>query len=211
MEWQREEGRKHAEILHRENQRTRQEKTFGRSGIRERYQNCTFKNFKVENDGQRKALSLAKSWVDHFGAGCASFVFSGTPGTGKNHLASAIGNALLAQKKSVLIITVAELMTEFKAGFNGGRSENELMNAMSRVDLLILDEVGVQMYSQYEQVTLNQIIDRRTSMLKPVGILTNLNASDLKNAIGERAMDRLQMGGGMWVIFNWESFRTRSR
>jgi putative replication protein len=136
-------------------------------------------------------------------------VFSGSPGTGKNHLAAAIGNALLAQQKTVLIITVADVMTEFKAGFNGGKTEAELMDEMSRVDLLVLDEVGVQMYSQYEKVILHQIIDRRTAMLKPVGVLTNLNAEELTKAIGERAFDRLQMGGGMWVIFDWTSFRSR--
>nr|WP_250902755.1 ATP-binding protein [Enterobacter mori] len=59
---------------------------------------------------------MAKSWLNNFGSGCACFVFSGSPGTGKNHLAAAIGNALLAQHKSVLIITIADLMTEFKAG-----------------------------------------------------------------------------------------------
>ncbi|AQT88734.1 ATP-binding protein [Enterobacter roggenkampii] len=207
MAWQQEEARKHSEKLNQENSRTRLEKTFGRSGIRERYQNCTFKNYSVENDGQRKALSYAKSWLNNFGSGCACFVFSGSPGTGKNHLAAAIGNALLAQHKSVLIITVADLMTEFKAGFSGGKTEAQLMEQMSRVDLLVLDEVGVQMYSQYEKVILHQIIDRRTAMLKPVGVLTNLKEAELTQAIGERALDRLRMGGGLWVNFDWRSHR----
>lgn len=211
MAWQQEEARKHSEKLNQENSRTRLEKTFGRSGIRERYHNCTFKNYAVGNDGQRKALSLAKSWLNNYESGCACFVFSGNPGTGKNHLAAAIGNALLVKQKTVLIITVADLMTEFKASFNGGKTEAELMDEMSRLDLLVLDEVGVQMYSQYERVILHQIIDRRTSMFKPVGILTNLNFAELTHAIGERAIDRLQMEGGMWVIFNWHSYRARTK
>ncbi|EOL9120196.1 ATP-binding protein [Enterobacter ludwigii] len=207
MDWQKEEARKHSEIITMENRRTRIQKTFGRSGIRERYHNCTFKNYEVRCEGQRKAFSEAKSWLNNFGSGCACFVFGGRPGTGKNHLAAAIGNALIAQQKSVLIITVADLMTEFKAGFNGGKSESKLMDEMTNLDLLVLDEVGVQMYSQYEKVILHQIIDRRTAMMKPVGILTNLNSDELKQAIGERAFDRLQMGGGLWVIFDWGSYR----
>ncbi|RHI05724.1 DNA replication protein DnaC [Enterobacter cloacae] len=206
--WQQEEARKHSEKLNQENSRTRLEKTFGRSGIRERYQNCRFKNYSVENDGQRKALSYAKSWLNNFGSNCACFVFSGSPGTCKNHLAAAIGNALLAQHKSVLIITVADLMTEFKAGFSGGKkTEAQLMEQMSRVDLLVLDEIGVQMYSQYEKVILHQVIDRRTAMLKPVGVLTNLKEKELTQAIGERALDRLRMGSGLWVNFDWRSHR----
>ncbi|MEG4678897.1 ATP-binding protein [Enterobacter cloacae] len=91
-------------------------------------------------------MSYAKSWLNNFGSGCACFVFSGSPGTGKNHLAAAIRNALLAQHKSVLIITVADLMTEFKAGFSDGKTEAQLMKQTLRVDLLVLDEVRVQMY-----------------------------------------------------------------
>ena len=81
------------------------------------------------------------------------------------------------------------------------------MEQMSRVDLLVLDEVGVQMYSQYEKVILHQVIDRRTAMLKPVGVLTNLKEVELTQTIGERALDRLRMGGGMWVNFDWPSYR----
>lgn len=70
------------------------------------------------------------------------------------------------------------------------------MEQMSRVDLLVLDEVGVQMYSQYEKVILHQVIDRRTAMLKPVGVLTNLKEVELTQTIWERTLDRLRMGGG---------------
>jgi putative replication protein len=51
----------------------------------------------VSNDGQKHALTLAKSYAHNFGSGFASFVFSGGCGTGKNHLAAAIGNYLLQQ------------------------------------------------------------------------------------------------------------------
>ncbi|MBQ0956452.1 ATP-binding protein [Serratia symbiotica] len=209
MAWHLEEGRKYSENLMRENHRTRMEKIFGRSGIRERYQKCTFKNYHVENDGQRRALTLTKSWLANFGSGCVSFVFSGSTGTGKNHLSAAIGNALLEQEKTVLIITVADLMLEVRAGYNGGKSEDELLTELCRVDLLVLDEVGVQRDTKNEFVILHQIIDRRTAMMKPVGVLTNLNHADLAEVLGPRVMDRLMMDGGVWINFNWESYRSR--
>lgn len=209
MAWHREEGERLSEKLIRENHRSRMEKIFGRSGIRQRYQKCTFKNFFVENEGQKKALTLAKSWLANFGSGGGCFVFSGTTGTGKNHLASAIGNALLAQDKTVLIITVADLMLEIRAGYNGGRSEEDVLNELCRVDLLVLDEVGVQRDTKNEFVILNQIIERRTSTMKPVGVLTNLNYAELVEVLGMRAMDRLQMDGGIWAIFNWQSQRSK--
>lgn len=40
-----------------------------------------------------------------------------------------------------------------------------------------------------------------------VGVLTNLNHFDLERTLGVRVMDRLTMDGGMWVNFDWESYR----
>ncbi len=45
--------------------------------------------------------------------------------------------------------------------------------------LLVLDEVGIQRGSNGEKVILNQVIDRRLSSMRPVGILTNLNHDEL--------------------------------
>lgn len=81
--WQAEEGRKRCEELEKQNQRARAEKIFGRAGIQDLHRGCTFANYQVESDGQRRALSMAKSYAQHFGSGFASFVFSGAPGTGE--------------------------------------------------------------------------------------------------------------------------------
>lgn len=207
--WQDEEGRKRAAEVDRLNQKVRADKILGRSGIQNLHRNCTFKNYEVKGDGQRHALSLAKSYAMNFGNGFTSFVFSGSPGTGKNHLAAAIGNYLLAQNRSVLIVTVADLMLRVRACYDGGQSEAALLDELDRVDLLVLDEVGIQKGSQHEKVLLNQIVDRRLAAMKPVGVLTNLNYDELAATLGERVVDRLKMDKGMWVNFAWESYRNK--
>ncbi|AFJ47174.1 ATP-binding protein [Shimwellia blattae] len=208
MTWQREEGRRHAEALIRENQRIRLENILGRSGILERYQACTFKNYQVENPGQRNALTMARAWLSNAESGhCACFVFSGSPGTGKNHLAAAICNTLLRRGRTALIITVADLMLGIRDGYSAGRSEGDLIERLCGADLLVLDEVGVQRDTRNEFVVLNQIIDRRAASMRPTGILTNLNFSALVEVLGPRAVDRLQDGNGLWVIFDWNSYR----
>ena len=58
---------------------------------------------------------------------------------------------------------------------------------------------------------LNQVIDRRLSSMRPVGILTNLNYESLTDTLGARILDRLQMDGGMWVNFDWDSYRKNVR
>ncbi|MBJ9010642.1 ATP-binding protein [Citrobacter koseri] len=205
--WQQEEGRKRSAEVDKLNQKARAEKILGRSGIQNLHRNCTFKNYEVTGDSQRRALSLAKSYAMNFGSGFTSFVFSGNPGTGKNHLAAAIGNYLLQQDYSVLIVTVADLMLRVRACYDGGQSEAALLDELGHVDLLVLDEVGIQKDSQHEKIILNQIIDRRLASMKPVGVLTNLNYDELARTLGERVVDRLKMDSGMWVNFDWGSYR----
>lgn len=205
--WQESEGRKRSEEIDKLNQRARAEKIFGRSGIQDLHRSCTFANYQVTGDGQKKALSLAKSYAQNFGGGFASFVFSGAPGTGKNHLAAAVGNYLLAAGRSVLVVTVPDLMLRVRECYDSGQSEAALLDDLCKVDLLVLDEVGIQRGSSGEKVILNQVIDRRLSSMRPVGILTNLNHDGLLDALGARIIDRLQMDGGMWVNFDWGSYR----
>ena len=175
MAWQREEGQKRAAEIDKINQQARAEKIFGRSGIQNLHRSCSFANYTVEGDGQRHALSMAKSYAQNFGTGFASFVFTGKPGTGKNHLSAAIGNYLLKQGKTVLIVTVPDLTLRARACYDEGQSEAALLDDLCKVDLLVLDEVGIQRDSRGEKVLLNQIIDRRLATMRPVGVLTPRN------------------------------------
>lgn len=207
MAWQRDEEIKRAAEVDRLNRQARAEKILGRSGIQSLHRSCSFTNYEVTGDGQRHALTVAKSYAQNFGIGFASFVFTGKPGTGKNHLAAAIGNHLLKQNRTVLVVTVADLTLRARACYDDGKSESELLDDLCRVDLLVIDEVGIQRDTRGEKVLLNQIIDRRLAALKPVGILTNLNHQALTETLGERVIDRLRMDGGLWVNFDWGSYR----
>lgn len=209
--WQAEEGRKRCEELEKQNQRARAEKIFGRAGIQDLHRSCTFANYQVNGDGQRRALTLAKSYAQNFGEGFTSFVFSGKPGTGKNHLAAAIGNYLLQRGHTVLVVTIPDLMLRVRECYDTGKSEAELLDDLCRVDLLVLDEVGIQRDSRNEKVILNQVIDRRLSSMRPVGILTNLNYESLVETLGARILDRLQMDSGIWANFDWDSHRKNVR
>jgi DNA replication protein DnaC len=210
LAWQKEQGEIRAAALARENRAMKMQRTFNRSGIRPLHQNCSFDNYIVECDGQLNALNKARLYVENFDGNIASFIFTGKPGTGKNHLAAAICNALLIQGKSVLIITVADIMTAMKDTFtNKETSEEQLLTDLSNVDLLVIDEIGVQTESKYEKVIINQLVDRRSSSKRPTGMLTNYNIEEMSKLLGERVMDRMRLGTSLWVNFNWGSYRSR--
>lgn len=104
-------------------------------------------------------------------------------------------------------MTVPDLMLRARKCYDEGQSESDLLDDLCKVDLLVLDEVGVQRDTRNEWVLLNQIIDRRMASMKPVGVLTNLNYDELSKVLGERVMDRLTMDDGIWVNFAWGSYR----
>ena len=187
------------------------QKVLGRSGIQQLHQSCTFQNYNAELPAQRHALDKSKAYTDRFGSGFGGFIFSGGCGTGKNHLAAAIGNVLLATGKSVLVVTIPDLMMRFRETYQDGAktSEAKLMDDLCSVDLLVLDDIGVQRGNTNEGVVLFQIIDRRLASKKPVGMLTNLDAPSLTELLGARIMDRMTMDGGMWINFDWPSYRRK--
>ena len=206
-EWQLAEGRKRSEEINRQNRQLRVEKILNRSGIQPLHSKCSFANYQVQNDGQKYALSQAKSIADELMTGCTNFVFSGKTDTGKNHLAAAMGNRLMVKGRSVIIVTVSDVMSVLHDSYDNGKSGEKFLQELCGVDLLVLDEIGVQRETKNEQVVLHQIIDRRTASLCSVGMLTNLNHAAMSTLLGERIMDRMTMNGGRWVTFNWDSWR----
>ncbi|MGE4817033.1 ATP-binding protein [Yersinia enterocolitica] len=193
------------------NRVSRLQKVLGRSGIQALHQSCTFQNYNAELPAQRSVLEKAKEYASKFGSGFGGFVFSGGCGTGKNHLAAAIGNDLISRNKSVLVVTIPDLMMRFRETYQDGSKQTEagLMKELCSVDLLVLDDIGVQRDNKNEGVVLFQIVDRRLSDKKPVGMLTNLDYAGLVSVLSIRIMDRMTMDGGLWVNFDWPSYRQR--
>ena len=73
-------------------------------------------------------------------------------------------------------------------------------------DLLALDEVGASFGGEAEQVQLLDVIDLRYRLCRPTFIASNLPLAGIKDAIGERAFDRLREGAKV-LQCNWPSHR----
>ena len=87
---------------------------------------------------KQKILELTRSdWVDQHMNCC----LIGGSGTGKTHVATALGLALCRQGKRVRFVTAAGLATQLEEAQQPHRLDR-LLTQLDRVDLLIIDELG---------------------------------------------------------------------
>ena len=182
-------------------------------GFPKRFAACRFDNYRADNDGQQYALNTAKGYAEHFrhdahttGA-CLSFM--GTVGTGKTHLACAIGNTVLDGGFKVLYVTARQAVNAIKETWrrDSPTTESQALAKFLAPDLLIFDEVGVQFNTEAEKVLMFDIIDGRYGRMLPSVVISNLTLDGLKEYMGARSVDRLRENGGALVDFKWESFR----
>jgi DNA replication protein DnaC len=188
----------------------RMEQRLSMSGIPQRFRDRTFDNFVADTEPKRQALSVAVEFASEF-AGHAergtTVIFSGKPGTGKSHLALAA--AMVVMKSSTaLYINALDLIRMVRDTWrrDSEMSEVAVLNDLTSVGLLVIDEIGVQYGTDGEQVILFDVLNRRYRDLMPAILLTNLGAKGMKEFLGERSFDRLREGG-IWVAFDWDSFR----
>lgn len=119
-------------------------------------------------------------------------------GTGKSWLICAIGNALLAQGRSVLYCTAAESVQRIRQTFTSGNgTELGVISALCQPDLLLFDELGVQNDTVFERRVIEQVVDGRCRSCRPTLFATNLGPEAILGLVGERVYDRMRDG---WFV-----------
>ncbi len=176
--------------------RQRIERLFSLSGLGPRFSECTFDNW-IPRRGSEKAFDAVKAYLDRWpeqmktGEG---LVLLGTYGNGKSHLAAAVVNALVSQEYAAVFQPVTRLMYRVNASYRDerGPSEAEIINGLIDADLLVLDDIGAEKWSEKVEERLYAIIDGRYWGKKPTILTGNfLDLKSLEAHIGGRAFDRI--------------------
>lgn len=209
-------GRAEAErAADRDRARRAAEEAINAAAIPVRFRTRSFESFVADTPELTKALGIVKAYADsfaqHLKAG-TGLILAGPPGTGKSHLAAA-ALLQLAPDHSCLYATVSQVIRSVRDTWRkeSETSERQVIKRLgSDIDLLVLDEVGVQYGTDAERNTLFDILDRRYADMRPTILISNQQGEELKETLGDRLYDRMRETQRL-VAFTGESYRPKAR
>ncbi len=139
-------------------------------------------------------------FVNNFDKNNSSLFFIGSPGLGKTFLCNSIAKDLLDKGKSVIYHTVPDLidaMRKYKFDFDNEESNQPYLSDIYNCDLLIMDDLGTELTTQFANQVIYNILNKRIQNGKKMVISTNLSIQELQSMYSERIVSR--------IIGNFES------
>jgi DNA replication protein DnaC len=162
--------------------------------IPRRYRDIAFDRWPVsEIDPQIVAATrrFAESIDEKLDAGRGLW-FMGPVGTGKTTLAMLVAKAALKAGRSVAIYSLPRLLNEIRDTHRTERSHVELLDRLTAVELLHIDDVGAQRTTDWVLEELYSIVNARYEDERSMVITTNiLDREALCEQIAERTVSRL--------------------
>jgi DNA replication protein DnaC len=196
------------------------------AGVPPRFVGKSFRDFKAVSPQQKRVLQIVENYVSNFEATLKAgrcLMFLGSVGTGKTLLSSIMVQELLRVKRpapegycrpgftayyGTALGIIRALRNTWRK--DSSLSETDMLKRLSGVDLLAIDEIGMQLGSEAELTQLTELIDLRYQNIKSTIVISNLDLAGVERFLGVRAVDRLRENGGSMVAFDGKSWRGRN-
>ncbi len=132
-------------------------------------------------------------------------VLCGASGTGKTHLAAAVGNALVEAGQPVRFVSVPDLLDHLRSAFDPaiGAQYDQIFLQAIEAPILILDDLGVQSSTPWADEKLDQILTHRYNRRLPTLVTTGIQFEELNDRLRTRLGDpyfstvmRIKAGSG---------------
>lgn len=189
------------------------ERLVARSRIPAEYLRVSLDSFPTHRPEQRRIVSSCRTWLSRFpemvaGAKRGSWlVLLGPVGSGKTGLACSLMHALMSQGYGCQYHTLTSVRRWCWDARHRGSSETDAVEHLSRVDVLVVDEIGASTASDAEAALFGELIANRCAARKPTILVSNLSREQLCEKLDARVVDRI-LQRAAWFSCDWPSLRT---
>ena len=133
-----------------------------------------------------------RQYAANFSTQSGNLMFVGGTGLGKTFLSACIASAVADKGYSVMYETASHLFTKLEKAKFGGSEEDRLeAEKFSRCDLLIIDDLGTEMPSQFVTAAFYNLLNDRLMAGLPMVISTNLNVEEASRRYSPQIASRL--------------------
>ena len=170
--------------------------------IGKRFENATIDNYKCP-PGSEEAKNACSAFI---AGSTEGLLLLGPVGTGKTHLMSAVAKAfhqdadphfeerdgitvaVSKEVKTVAFYMMLDLVAALREDVRKGVSTT--VNRCLSVDLMVLDDLGVERSTEFIAEEIAQIINGRYNAMKPIAVSTNLTLNGIKDRYTDRSISR---------------------
>lgn len=173
-----------------------------------------FSNFDLRDLGQDARNSLGSLSTLSFLEAKRNVIMIGPTGTGKTHIAQAIGNECCRKGYKTYFIKMGELKDRFATAIVTQKT-GSMLNSLAKYTCLIIDEAGYCQFNREETRLLFQLIDRIDSkQLGSIVLTSNKELSDWEPLFTdldalECTLDRI-WNNAICIRFSGSSYRGRN-
>ncbi len=156
-----------------------------------------------------RTFQVCRKYAQNFSAKSGNLLFSGDTGLGKTFLSACIARTVADSGYSVVYETAGHLFAALeRAKFGGSDDQRREVGKYTACDLLIVDDLGTEMPSQFVTSALYTLINDRILSGKATIISTNLNTEDLAERYNPQIASRLR-GNFLRLAFLGDDIRVK--
>ena len=141
-------------------------------------------------------FSICRTYAERFGASpIKNLYLHGAPGLGKTFLSACIARAVSEQGRSVVYDTAGNIFAQFEdRKFQRGGDSQEARDETRRYlncDLLILDDLGSELTTQFTQTALYEVVNTRLVAGRHTVISSNLSLAEVAQRYSPQIASRI--------------------
>ena len=145
----------------------------------------------VPRENMARILDFCKRYAEIFTPKSKGLFFSGPTGLGKTHLSLAIAQEVIGKGYNVAYGSASDFLRAIEDEHFGRRQETGTLDSLLEVDLLVLDDLGVEFSSSFNLAEIYNLINTRGNRQKPTIISSNLSGKELEEKYSQRIVSRL--------------------